>query len=96
VHSNVEPKLDIEQHIPILYVAHVNLKIKHTQRFFLGDLELLFQTCLSKVLAYLEALLYPYALPILWIYESLVLVRRFAIIFSYVCHGTLKPLSFTN
>jgi hypothetical protein len=26
----------------------------------------------------------------------LVLVRRFAIIFSYVCHGTLKPLSFTN
>jgi hypothetical protein len=64
------------------------LKIKYTQRFFLGDLELLFKTCLSPSSCNLEALLYLFALPTLWIYESLVLVRRFAVILSYVCHGT--------
>jgi hypothetical protein len=95
VHSNADPKLDIEC-IYQYYVAHVNLKIKHAQKFFLGDLELLFETCLSKVLATLRSLLYPFALPILWIYESLVLVRRFAIVFSYVCHGTRKLFLLPN
>jgi hypothetical protein len=82
-------------YIPIL-CSSCQLENKTHVKVKLGDLELLFKTFLSKVLATLRAFLYPFALPLLWIYESLVLVRRFAIVFSYVCHGTRKLFLLPN
>ncbi len=93
MHSNVEPKLDIE-HIYQYYVTHVNLKIKHTQRFFLGDLELLFKTCLSKVLATLRLCYILLLYPFFGYIESLVLVRRFAVIFLLCVSWNFKTSFF--